>query len=33
MVTYAGYLSEKVNLLTSTAWVAFLAIMAAVLGA
>lgn len=32
MVTYAGYLSEKVNLLTSTAWVAFLAIMAAVLG-
>ena len=26
MVTYAGYLSEKVNLLTSTAWVAFLAI-------
>lgn len=32
MVTYAGYLSEKVNLLTSTAWVVFLAIMAAVLG-
>lgn len=32
MVTYAGYLSEKVNLLTSTAWIAFLAIMAAVLG-
>lgn len=32
MVTYAGYLSEKVNLLTSTAWVAFLAVMAAVLG-
>lgn len=32
MVTYAGYLSEKVNLLTSTAWIAFLAILSAVLG-
>lgn len=32
MVTYASYLSEKVNLLTSTAWVAFLAIMASVMG-
>lgn len=32
MVTYAGYLSEKENLLTSTAWVAFLAILSALLG-
>ncbi len=32
MVTYAGYLSEKSNLLTSTAWVAGLSIMAALLG-
>ena len=32
MVTYAGYLSEKTNLLTSTAWVAGLSIMAALLG-
>lgn len=32
MVTYSGYLSEKTNLLTSTAWVAGLSIMAALLG-
>lgn len=32
MVTYAGYLSEKSNLVTSTAWVAGLSIMAALLG-
>lgn len=32
MVTYAGYLSQKANLLTSTAWVAGLSIMAALLG-
>lgn len=32
MVTYAGYLSEKANLVTSTAWVAFLAILAAIMG-
>lgn len=32
MVTYAGYLSEKVNLVSSTAWIAFLAILSAVLG-
>ena len=32
MVTYAGYLSEKANLATSTTWVAFLAILSALLG-
>ena len=33
MVTYAGYLSEKSNLVTSTAWVAVLAIFSALLSA
>ncbi len=32
MVTYVGYLSEKSNLVTSTAWVAVLAIFSALLG-
>ena len=32
MVTYAGYLSEKSNLITSTAWVAVLVIFSALLG-
>lgn len=32
MVTYGSYLSERSNLLTSTSWIAFLAIVAALLG-
>lgn len=32
MVTYGSYLSERSNLLTSTSWIAFLAIIAALLG-